>query len=79
MTCFVQAQSKTKGSSVVKRDAKDRMAFMQFEIRRYRAYVEVLERKTTSETGEIGIGNEELVELQVLPNPPILMEMDENS
>lgn len=58
------------------------MAFMQYEIRRYRAYVEVLERRAGMDNGGemgMGVGNEELVELQVLPNPPILMEMDENS
>lgn len=63
----------------MKRDTKEKMAFMQFEIRRYRAYVEVLERRAASESNDLGIGSDELVELQVLPNPPILMEMDENS
>lgn len=74
-----QAQGKPKGSAGVKRDAKEKMAFMQFEIRRYRAYVDVLERRTNTESNEIGAGSDELVEFQVLPNPPILMEMDENS
>jgi len=63
----------------MKKDAKEKMIFLQFEIRRYRAYVEVLERRAAVDTGELGVGSEELVELQVLPNPPILMEMDENS
>lgn len=76
--CF-QAQGKTKGSTGVKRDAKERMTFMQFEIRRYRAYVEILERRTSSESSDPGISVDDMVEFQELPNPPILMELDEGS
>jgi hypothetical protein len=52
--------------------------FYQQEIRRYKTYVDVLEKRANSECSD-RIGSEELVELQVLPNPPVPVLREEES
>jgi len=74
-----QSRNNKGGSANNKRDYKEKITFFQFEIRRYRSYIEVLDKRATETNGMEG-PSDELVELQVLPNPPsILMEMDESS
>lgn len=71
---ITQTQPKKKGSSSnLKKEEKEKLVFYQYEIRRYRTYVEILEKRANAENSERN-GVEELVELQVLPNPPVLME-----
>jgi hypothetical protein len=82
---YFQTQS-TNGkriSSSKKKESKERQAFYKTEIQRYRAFVDVLERHLNDlgASGASGDGgpSDELIELQVLPNPPAaLIEMDEN-
>jgi PH/SEC7 domain-containing protein len=68
------------GNSNHKKEIKERLAFYQFEIRRYKSYVDELEKRMSEEAENNG-GSEELVELQVLPNPPSVLveEADENN
>lgn len=58
---------------------KEREAFYSSELKRYKSYVDVLERHLNDKTGLGDASNsEELIQLQVLPNPPsVLVEMDE--
>ena len=75
-----QSSSAKRSSSSKKKEVKERLAFYKSEIQRYRAFVDVLERHLN----DLGVGSgdshaNELIELQVLPNPPsVLIEMDEN-
>ena len=63
-----------------KREVRERSEFYKSEMYRYRAYVDVLERHLSDLNGSgLETMGEELVELQVLPNPPsVLIEVDEN-
>lgn len=54
--------------------------FYLFEIQRYKAYVEEMEKRIAEEV-EAHAAQHEIVELQVLPNPPsvLLEEADEGN
>lgn len=75
-----QTTSGKRSNSSKKKEVKERLAFYKAEIQRYRAFVDVLERHLS----DLGVRTtegqtDELIELQVLPNPPsVLIEMDEN-
>jgi hypothetical protein len=66
---FQTQPNKKNASSSLKKEEKEKLIFYQYEMKRYRSYVEVLEKRHNMDHAE-----HELVELQVLPNPPVLME-----
>ena len=74
-----QLLSSKSASSNQRKEIKERLAFYQFEIRRYKIYIDEIEKRINEESDHNG-GTEELVELQVLPNPPSVLveETDEN-